>query len=60
MDILDDPTTTSLLSDYYSEVEGTHDVADYHGYDLACTPLDKLFANEAMGFDTAGAMYGDL
>jgi len=40
------------------EIEGTHDVADHHGYDLATTPLDKLFANEAMGFDTAGAMFG--
>jgi hypothetical protein len=39
------------------EVEGTHDVADHHGYDLASTPLDKLFSNDAMGFDTAGAMY---
>lgn len=58
MDILDDATTTSLLSDDYGEVEGTHSVADHHGYDLASTPLDKLFANEAMGFDTAGAMYG--
>lgn len=47
-----------LSSDDYAEVEGTHDVANYHGYDLASTPLDKLFANEAMGFDTAGAMYG--
>lgn len=41
-----------------AEVEGTHSVADYHGYDLASTPLDKLFANQAMGFDTAGVMYG--
>lgn len=58
MDILDDLTTTSLSSDDYAEVEGTYGVADHHGYDLASTPLDKLFANEAMGFDTAGAMKG--
>jgi len=38
------------------EVEGTHAAADRHGYDLASTPLDKLFANQALGFDTAGAM----
>lgn len=39
-----------------NEVEGTHAVADRHGFDLASTPLDKLFANQALGFDTAGAM----
>jgi len=46
-----------LSDEDYAEVEGTHMVADHHGYDLASTPLDKLFANEAMSFDTAGAMY---
>lgn len=41
------------------DVEATHAAADRHGYDLATTPLDKLFANQALGFDTAGAMmYG--
>lgn len=61
MDILDglDDEGYGQYPDYIlPEVEGTHDVADHHGYDLASTPLDKLFANQALGFDTAGAMYG--
>lgn len=56
MDILDDATTTSLLSDDYAEVEGTHSVFDHHGHDPYSTPLDTLFGNEAMGFAMAGAM----
>lgn len=38
------------------EIEPTHAVGNYHGYDMACTPIDALMANEAMGFDMAGAM----
>lgn len=41
------------------EVEDTHEVFDHHGYDPYSTPLDTLMSNEAMGFATAGAMYGD-
>lgn len=55
-DLLDE--ADAFTDSDYAEVEGTHSVADHHGYDLASTPLDKLFANYAMGFDTAGAMYG--
>lgn len=40
----------------FIDVEATHAAADRHGYDLASTPLDNLFANSALGFDTAGAM----
>jgi hypothetical protein len=39
------------------DIEPTYAAADRHGYDLATTPLDNLFANSALGFDTAGAMY---
>jgi hypothetical protein len=38
------------------DVEATHYAADQHGYDLGTTPLDNLMANQALGFDTAGAM----
>jgi len=47
---------TEAYADDAVEVEATHAVADRHGYDLATTPLDNLFANTALGFDTAGAM----
>lgn len=61
IDILDDLDDEGYgqYPDYLlPEVEGTHGVADHHGYDLASTPLDKLFANTAMGFDSAYAMEG--
>ena len=40
------------------EVEPTHAVFDRYGFDVVCTPIDKLMANEAMGFDMADAMEG--
>lgn len=53
-----DPIDDALPLDE-AECEATQDVAHYHGYDLSVTPIDKLFAYDAMGFDMEGAMYGD-
>lgn len=50
----DEAVSTDFADDI--DVEPTHAVFDRYGYGVYDTPLDTLFANQAMGFDMAGAM----